>query len=263
VTGFFPLLKGRNRVSLLEIEDLRIKGSKCLVGRLGDAKKINKEAFKLVLTRIWHTRGHLFFKEIQDNLWLFEFSDEEDQWRVLEGRPWSYDRTLLILNVFDSKIPPSQMVFDSSPIWIQIHDMPMGCMNRAVARKIGESLGRVEEVAIAEDDVGVGKKLKNPCGYRSLPTFRAGEHTINDGKLVLGSFQIWKTAIFLLQMWQKPSLPEGLPWEDSYEEKHTEGAPAWGSWLCADDLAWGPKFVEGQRGTWSPSPVDREAQGET
>jgi hypothetical protein len=161
--GILPLTKGEKQGISIgddEIEDLRIKGSKCLVGRLGDGKKINKEAFKSVLTRIWHIRGHLFFKEIQDNLWLFEFSDEEDQRRVLEGRPWSYDRTLLILNVFDGKIPPSQMMFDNSPIWIQIHDMPLGCMNRAVARKIGESLGRVEEVAIAEDDVGWGRSLR-------------------------------------------------------------------------------------------------------
>jgi hypothetical protein len=90
--GILPLTKGEKQGISIgddEIEDLRIKGSKCLVGRHGDGKKINKEAFKSVLTRIWHIRGHLFFKEIQDNLWLFEFSDEEDQRRVLEGRPWS------------------------------------------------------------------------------------------------------------------------------------------------------------------------------
>jgi hypothetical protein len=47
------------------------------------------------------------------------------------------------------------------------------------------------------------------------------------------------------------------------KKKHIEGAPAWGSWLHADDLTRGLEFVEGQRGTRSPSPVDREAQGET
>lgn len=47
------------------------------MGRLGMAKKINKEAFKSILTRIWRTKiGRVFFKEIQDNLWLFEFAEE-------------------------------------------------------------------------------------------------------------------------------------------------------------------------------------------
>lgn len=66
----------------------------------------------------------------------------------------------MVLNAFDAKIPPSQMDFSHTPIWIQIHDMPLGCMNRAVGRKIGESLGRVEEVTVAKDDVGWGRSLR-------------------------------------------------------------------------------------------------------
>jgi hypothetical protein len=52
---------------------------------LGVAKKIHKEAFKAILIRIWRTLGSVFFEEIQENLWLFEFSYENDKRRVLEG----------------------------------------------------------------------------------------------------------------------------------------------------------------------------------
>jgi hypothetical protein len=45
-------------------------------------------------------------KEIQENLWLFEFSDEGDKQKVMAGRPWSYDHTLLILNELDEQISP-------------------------------------------------------------------------------------------------------------------------------------------------------------
>jgi len=58
------------------------------------------------------------------------------------------------------RIPPSQMDFSSFPIWIQIHDMPLGCMNRAVGTQIGNSLGKVEDVAVAKDDVGWGRYLR-------------------------------------------------------------------------------------------------------
>jgi hypothetical protein len=70
-------------------------------------KKINKEAFKTLLLRIWRTIERVFFKEIQDNLWLFEFDEESDKKRVLDGRPWCYECTLLILNEFDGRTPPS------------------------------------------------------------------------------------------------------------------------------------------------------------
>lgn len=79
---------------------------------------------------------------------------------MMARRPWSYDRTLLILNDFDRQISPSKMDFSVSPIWIQIHDMPLGCMNRAVGIQIGSSLGTVEDVAMAKDDVGWGRYLR-------------------------------------------------------------------------------------------------------
>jgi hypothetical protein len=43
-----------------------------------------------------------------------------------------------------------------TPIWIQIHDMPLECMNRGVGRKVGETLGKVEEIDVVDDDVGWG-----------------------------------------------------------------------------------------------------------
>lgn len=119
-------------------------------------KKLNKEAFKAILVRIWRPAGQVVFKEIQENLWLFELSEDGDKQKVLVGRPWSNDRTLLILNEFDGRISPSQLDFSFSPIWVQIHDMLLGCMNRAVGSQIGSSLGKVEDVAVIEDDAGWG-----------------------------------------------------------------------------------------------------------
>jgi hypothetical protein len=72
----------------------------------------------------------------------------------MAGRPWSYDRTLLILNEFDGRLAPSQMDFLCSAIWIQIYNMSLGCMNRAVGTQIGQTMGAVEDVAVAKDDVG-------------------------------------------------------------------------------------------------------------
>jgi hypothetical protein len=93
------------------VQDLRIKGSKCLVSWLGVPKKLNKEAFKGILMRIRRPAGKLMINEVQENLWLFEFAEEGDKRKVMAGRPWSYDRTLLILNEFDGRLAPSQMEF--------------------------------------------------------------------------------------------------------------------------------------------------------
>jgi hypothetical protein len=94
------------------------------------------------------------FKELDDNIWLFEFEEVDDLRRVLEGRPWSFDRQMLVINEFDGKTPPAQMAFKHSPFWVQVHDMPLLCMTKGIVVKIGESMGRLEDVDFAGDGPG-------------------------------------------------------------------------------------------------------------
>lgn len=98
-----------------EIAEGREIGTRCLVGKLWAEKTVNKEAFKSVLSRKWRMEGTVVFKELQYNLWPFEFAKEDNKKMVMVGRPWSFDRQMLVLNEFDGQCPPSQMVFMHSP----------------------------------------------------------------------------------------------------------------------------------------------------
>jgi hypothetical protein len=113
-----------------------------------------------MLSRLWHTSGQIVFKELQDNCWLFEFSGEADKRRVLKGRPWSFDHYALVLNDFNGMKGLSQMNFKTTPIWVQVHDMLLLCMNRGVGIKIGASLGEVEDIDVAGDGAGWGRCLR-------------------------------------------------------------------------------------------------------
>jgi hypothetical protein len=79
-------LTDRERVGLMitegEVDEVRAQGGRCLVGRIWMGRKVNKEAFMSVLTRIWRTLGGVIFKELDDNIWLFEFEDVDDMRRV-------------------------------------------------------------------------------------------------------------------------------------------------------------------------------------
>ncbi|XP_059436518.1 uncharacterized protein LOC132169508 [Corylus avellana] len=137
-----------------EVAEAKLQGNRCLVGRLWTEKGINKEAFKSVLSRLWRISSRVSFKEVLDKLWLFEFADKTDKRRVLVGRPWSFDRQILVLKEFEGRVPPSKMDLRSSPFWIQVHDMPLLCMTKGVGSKIGQSLGELEDVDVAGDYVG-------------------------------------------------------------------------------------------------------------
>jgi hypothetical protein len=65
-----------------------------------------------------------------------------------------------VLNEFNESIPPSQIEFNHSPFWVQVHDMPLLYMNQVVGMNIGESMGEVEDVDITRDGLGWGRCLR-------------------------------------------------------------------------------------------------------
>jgi hypothetical protein len=148
-----------------------------LIGKIWAGNRINRDAFVQVYKRIWRTDGDVVFKEVQPNVWMFEFSHEGGKQRILAGRPWSFDQFILALSEFDGSIPSSQWEFTTSPLWIQIHDMPLICMTKAIGSKIGESLGILEEVDIEGEGVEWGNvlqirvitNLQKPLGEGVIP----------------------------------------------------------------------------------------------
>jgi hypothetical protein len=47
-----------------EVTDSHERGERCLVGRIGEERKVNKEAFKTVLMQLWRMVGNVVFKEV-------------------------------------------------------------------------------------------------------------------------------------------------------------------------------------------------------
>ena len=78
-------------ISEWEVADAREIGERCLVGRIGEERRINKEAFKTVLTCLCRMAGTVIFKDVQENIWIFEFYVIDNKKRIMEGRLWSFD----------------------------------------------------------------------------------------------------------------------------------------------------------------------------
>jgi len=81
-------------------------------------RRIQKETFKALMTRLWKTIEAVAFKELHDNLWLLEFSNMTDKRRVKEGHPWLFDCSVLVLKKIDENIPPLQMDFSKALFWV-------------------------------------------------------------------------------------------------------------------------------------------------
>lgn len=57
---------------------------------------------------------------------------------------------------FDGNTQPHLISFDFERFWVQLHNLPMACMNCQVEKQIGETIGKVLEVDAPEDGVGWG-----------------------------------------------------------------------------------------------------------
>jgi hypothetical protein len=65
----------------------------------------------------------------------------------------------VLKEVFENTLP-TQMDFSKSLLWIQVHDMPIICMNREIGYKIGATIGEVHEVDVTGEGVGWGHCLR-------------------------------------------------------------------------------------------------------
>lgn len=159
----FSLTEGEQEgivVKETDVEELEQLGERCLVGSIVADKSINKEAFRSLMTTLWKAKGEVSFKEIQDNLWLFEFTKMADKQKVMAGRPWLFDRHLVAIEDFDGTTIPTQMSFNQAAFWIQVHDMPLVCMSKEVGHNTGASLGPVEVVEANGAGLGWRKYLR-------------------------------------------------------------------------------------------------------
>jgi hypothetical protein len=89
-----------------------------------------------------------------ENLFLIEFTNEEDNGKVLKGRPWVFEGSLFLIEDFDGCTSPADLSFDKAAFWIRMKNLPLACIGRETGRMLGSSVGTV--VAIDIDANGVG-----------------------------------------------------------------------------------------------------------
>ncbi|WRX30653.1 protein of unknown function DUF4283 - like 10 [Theobroma cacao] len=76
----------------------------CLVGLVWESKAVNREARSKTMGAAWQLQGRLTVNVIGDNKFLFAFSMKGDYDRVIKGKPWCFDRSLLVLKEFEEDL---------------------------------------------------------------------------------------------------------------------------------------------------------------
>ncbi|TXG57799.1 hypothetical protein EZV62_015628 [Acer yangbiense] len=129
-----------------DIQDGAEDVDKCLVGRVLSGKKVNRDAFKGLIEQIWSPFGQVEVELVGENTFMFYFINKEDRNRVWLRGPWHFGNSLIVLEKPEGSGNISKLGFNRADIWVQIHDIPIMCMNRRTTRWLAEQIGEVVEI---------------------------------------------------------------------------------------------------------------------
>lgn len=112
-----------------------------LVGKLLTERPADFDAMKNVMASLWRPGKGMYVKELDVNLYLFQFFHEVDIQRVIGGSPWTFNKTPLIIERLKEGENPRTKELNKMEIWVQIHDLKPGFMSDRVVRDIGSYIG--------------------------------------------------------------------------------------------------------------------------
>lgn len=90
---------------------------------------------------------------MEEELYLVEFGDGRDKKKTMEMRPWTYEKSLILLMEFEGEQVPKDISLWQSPFWVQTHNLPLKSKTRETGQVIGTSLGDFMDVDVLESGV--------------------------------------------------------------------------------------------------------------
>ncbi|PPD88820.1 hypothetical protein GOBAR_DD14226 [Gossypium barbadense] len=118
----------RDEISLLteEFIQLSVKGSKVvptdkptLICTIWTEKFYNPESFKAQMKSLWKIKNK-FEIQTEDNLFLIAFETDEDLELIMEGRPWLFQKSLMLFDRITQSVERSQIRLNSLPVWLKV-----------------------------------------------------------------------------------------------------------------------------------------------
>lgn len=94
-----------------------------MVGWLLSNRLFNSQAMCTTMKLIWKPAKNMIINTVDENCFLFKFAGRGDLDRVHKGRPWFFDRHVVLLDEIGVSTPPRRQVLETTPFWIRLYDL--------------------------------------------------------------------------------------------------------------------------------------------
>lgn len=118
----------------------------CLVAKVFSSKKTNSDAFRSVKKSAWKAHDNTRIELAGDNIFVVKFRSIMEKSSVISNGPWTFDHALVVLRSPKESENLSTLSFTEVAFWVQVHNVPFNCMNSVMAQRLGEVIGKVEEI---------------------------------------------------------------------------------------------------------------------
>ncbi|XP_074374723.1 uncharacterized protein LOC141715141 [Apium graveolens] len=112
----------------------------CVVARFLSEGRIDFSAMQQTMAALWKPGRGIYMKELEMNLYLFQFYHEVDVKRVMEGCPWSFNRRALIMRRLKEGENPRSVDLNNMKLWVQVYDLKAGFMTEKIITEVRNSI---------------------------------------------------------------------------------------------------------------------------
>lgn len=101
-----------------------------ILGHLLSLRSFNAPALINLMKSVWRPIKTMVVDTIEENCFLFKFHGRADADRVLEGRPWFFNKHILLLEEASVEIQPRKLVLATTPYGYEF----MICLSTRIKR---------------------------------------------------------------------------------------------------------------------------------
>lgn len=213
---------------------LEDRGDRSLVGRVTTERSVGKWVLESTMAKVWRISQPASFREVRPNVFVITFASQTDKWKVWEGKPWLFDNCLIVLNLYDGFTQPAEISFAIERFWVQLHDLPLACMNEECGKEIGGVIGRVVEVDTKVDGCGWGQYLRIRVEVDLLKALVRGRRISVKGKCCWIPFKYEKLPRICFDCGRITHFGSRCENRDEETMKKQRGDDQFGPWLRAD-----------------------------
>ena len=114
-----------------------------LIGKILLSRSVHTESIRSALVQAWRTTKEVKIESLSNNIFIFKFGLEVDKRKVLARGPWHFVKALIVFKESSGIGNMRKQAFTHVAFWIQIHNVPLACMERKNVQKLEGLLGEV------------------------------------------------------------------------------------------------------------------------